>query len=109
MSHHITSFFAKRFKRESTLTVDKASSSYSYFVTDYAREVDKHPNGNLIIRDNNEKEKLIRLKERLSLLIHRNSEIYTYFVNEYRQNSPVHDADGNIILFDEITENIRKR
>lgn len=107
MSHHITSFFGKRFKRDTTLTVDKASSSYSYFVTDYAKELDRHPNGNLIIR--NEREQLTKLRERLSILIHRNSEMYSYFVNEYRENSPVHDADGNIILFDEITESVRKR
>lgn len=107
MSHHFTSFFFERFKRDNTLSVSKADSSYTYFVTDYAKETVKGPNGNLLIRQ--EKERLTKLRNHISLLIHRNSDTYSYFVNEYRQNAPVQDPYGNIILYDEIAESVRKR
>jgi hypothetical protein len=107
MSHHISSFFLERFKRDNTLSIRKADSSYTYFVTDYKKEIDKEPNGNLLIRQ--EKERLTKLREHICILIHRNSESYSYFVNEYRENAPVQDPYGNIILYDEIAESVRRR
>ena len=107
MAHHITSFFEKRFKRDTTLTIDRSSSSYSFFINEYRNGLERDPEGNIIVIKQ-EREKLVKIKNYLGRLISMNSDMYGYFVNEYRQNSPVHDAEGNIILYDEIIENGRR-
>ena len=119
MKHHITSFFGKRFERATTYKVERASSYYNYFISEYRGGIDKDLNGNVLISEEEkrssrlaeiqeEKARLKRVKHHIGTVISRRAEAYSYYVNEYRQNSPVQDPYGNIILFDEIEQAVRK-
>lgn len=102
----MTSIFKKHLSKEEILRVDKSSDAYSFFLTEYPKELTRDLDGDLIIR--REKENLIELKKYISRLAVVGSDAYSYFINEYRQNSPVFDAFGNIIVNDEIISNMSK-
>ena len=97
MRIHMKSIFARRFKDE-TFIVDKASNVYAFFKTECPNEITKDQLGNLIVR----RERLQEIRRNISRIIDFGSDSYSYFKCEYRQNSPVQDSFGNIIINDEI-------
>ena len=106
MTKHITSFFRQKFEEDTTLTITRTSPSYSFFISEFKNGLSRDPNGNLLIRK--EKERLIKLRKYVSQIISMGSDAYSYYLNEYRQNSPVQDMNGNIILNEEIVEQEQK-
>ena len=106
MAHHMTSFFERLFAENTTLTITKSNPSYKFFVSEYKNGLQRDQNGDLLI--NNEKERLMKLKRHICQIITRGTDAYSYYINEYRENSPVQDEQGNIILYDEIVEKQRK-
>ena len=112
-NYHLTSMFFKAFKKPNTLSVRKADPAYSYFEREYQSEFAKDGNDNLLIRA--EIENIRRVREgllRLRRTIRRvtiGSTAYDFFVNEYRQNMPMRDAFGNIVLSDdEVRETVSR-
>lgn len=106
MKIHLTSLFQRLFRTDETISIKRTDPVYGFFLTECPYETTKDPSGNLIIRK--EKEELIRLKEHIGRVISVGNNSYSYFVNEYRQNSPVRDSYGNIILNDEIVNTMHK-
>lgn len=106
MARHITSFFAKAFRKDTTFVISRSNPAYEFYRDEYRNEQTRDPEGNLIVRS--EREKLVRLRNYFDRLIDMNSDAYSYFVNEYRQNSPLQDQFGNILLYDDIIEEPKK-
>ena len=100
MKCHITSMFSRLIKKDESLRICKSHRAYEYFIKEYHNEIVFDGKGNIILR--NERERLEKAKERLCRYIQYGSEAYQYYLNEYRQNSPLRDSDGNIILSDDI-------
>lgn len=106
MKIHLTSLFQRLFRTDETISIKRTDPVYGFFLNECPYETTKDPRGNLIIRK--EKEELIRLKEHIGRVISVGNNSYSYFINEYRQNSPVRDSYGNIILNDEIVNTMHK-
>ncbi len=100
MKCHITSMFSRLFKKDESLRICKSHRAYEYFKKEYAHEIFFDGKGNIIMR--NERERLEKTKERICRYIKYGTEAYQYYLNEYRENSPLRDASGNIILSDDI-------
>ncbi len=112
-NYHLTSMFFKAFKKSNTLSVRKSNPAYSFLEREYQNEFAKDGNDNLLVRMEIEeirrkRNKLIQFKRNMRR-ISIGSSAYDFFVNEYRQNTPMRDAFGNIVLSDdEVLETISR-
>lgn len=102
MKCHLTSLFRRVLRKDETFRISKANKAYSFFVNECHNDITTDPNGDLIVRAEEKASELV--SSFLDRVINVGSDSYGYFINEYRQNSPVRDCFGNIILNDEIVK-----
>ena len=103
--NHLTSLFLRTFRKTNTLSVRKSNPAYAFLEREYRNEFAKDGNDNLLVRTEiveirKKKEELMELKRSIRRITI-GSSAYDYFINEYRQNTPMRDAYGNIILSDD--------
>ena len=87
------------------MSIRKSDPAYNYLDREYHNEFAKDGNDNLLLRIeiaeiSRKREALIELKRSIRK-VSKGTNAYGFFVNEYRQNQPMRDAYGNIILNDE--------
>ncbi len=100
MKCHMTSLFNRLFKKDETIVVCRSSKAYSFLKNECKNNVTPTDEGDLIVRCERDDQRII---ERIfDGIVGFDNPAYSYFINEYRQNSPVRDMFGNIILSDDI-------
>lgn len=109
---HFRDFFARAFKGKKSFCVQKSNPAYSYIARECPNSFSKDESGNFIISADREelanvREAIVRIKS-VTRRVEVGSNEYEYFLNEYRQNSPMRDLYGNIVLNDEMVTFGRK-
>ena len=99
MKCHLTSLFQRVLRKDETYRVSRSNRAFAFFKNECQNDITIDSNGDLIVRAEREP---VASRAFLDRIIDISSDSYTYFLNEYRQNSPVRDCFGNIILNDEI-------
>ena len=104
--NHLTSLFLKTFRKTNTLSIRKSDPAYEFLEREYKNEFAKDGNDNLLVRTEileirRKKEELMELKRTIRR-VSVGTSAYQFFINEYRQNTPMRDTYGNIILSDDL-------
>jgi len=106
MKIHLTSLFRRLLRKDESFSISRSSRAYSFFKNEYPNQFPTDQHGNLII--GNESETIRTINDHFTRVVGVGSNVYGYFLNEYRQNSPVRDIYGNIILSDDLARTMHR-
>ena len=98
MKCHMTSLFRRILNPDESLVISRTNRSFGFFLKECPNDVTRTKEGDLIVRYEREE----KTPQSSSKIIRRSDDLYSFFLNEYRQNSPVRDQFGNIIISEDL-------
>ena len=104
MKCHMTSLFRRMLNPDESLVISRTNRSFGFFLRECHNDVTRTKEGDLIVRYEREEKtpKSTRTPQSSSKIIRMSDDLYSFFLNEYRQNSPVRDQFGNIIISEDL-------